>query len=77
MEEGSALYLERDYLNEHDINAIKIYYKDKELGFISSELARILAPLMDFGERFEVMLGSKRDKTIKIIGKGKKRKYEV
>ena len=77
VEEGSALYLERDYLNEHDINAIKIYYKDKELGFISSELARILAPLMDFGERFEVMLESKRDKTIKIIGKGKERKYEV
>ncbi|MCW3133015.1 MAG: DEAD/DEAH box helicase [Methanophagales archaeon] len=74
VEEGSALYLERDYLNEHDINAIKIYYKDKELGFISSKLARILAPLMDFGERFEVMLESKRDKTIKIIGKGKKAK---
>lgn len=67
VKEGQILDFKRDYLNEHDINAIKIYYKDKELGFVSREIARILAPLMDFGERFKVVLESKRDKTIKIV----------
>lgn len=75
VEEGSVLHLERDYLNKYDVNAIKIYYKDKELGFISSERARILAPLMDFGERFKVILESKRVKNIKIIEK--KEKHEA
>lgn len=67
VEEGSVLHLERDYPNKYDINATKIFYNDKELGFISSRLARILAPLIDFGESFRVILEKKEKKLIKIM----------
>lgn len=64
--DGQSLFLKRDYLNKHDIDAIKIYSNSKELGFIPREFAKVLAPQMDFGMNFKAKLESKINKSIKI-----------
>ncbi len=64
--DGQSLFLKRDYLNKHDIDAIKIYSNTNELGFIPRELAKVLAPQMDFGLNFKAILESKINKSIKI-----------
>lgn len=64
--DGQSLFLKRDYLNKHDVDAIKIYFNANELGFIPRELTKVLAPQMDFGLNFKATLESKNNKTIKI-----------
>ncbi len=45
--------LKREAENTHDPNAIRIFYKNEDLGFLNKRLAKQLASLMDNGEQFE------------------------
>lgn len=38
--------------NEHDPNAIAVYFRGKQVGWVSANMAKHLAPLMDQGQRF-------------------------
>ncbi len=48
---GDILTLERDPKNHYDINAIKLMFKNNQLGFIPRDAAKILATEMDLNER--------------------------
>lgn len=48
---GDYLYLIRDYENVHDIYAIKLMFKDNELGFIPRKIAKYLAIEIDLDEK--------------------------
>ena len=48
---NDQLELERDYENEFDINAIKVLYKGKQIGFVERRVARTLAPEIDLGAK--------------------------
>ena len=47
LKENETLELKRDYENPHDSYAIKIYWNQRELGYVPSEYARRLAIRMD------------------------------
>ena len=49
MEVGQNLNCIRDYENDYDYNAIKIYLKELDLGYIPRNIAQILAPEIDTG----------------------------
>ena len=61
--EGVTLEIFRDFYNKFDINAIGVYYKKRQLGFLSKEVAAKLAPQIDEGAVFKVLL-------VKITGGG-------
>ena len=44
---GDNLNVKRDYENLFDKNAIKIFHKGREIGFIDKDLAQYLSPLLD------------------------------
>lgn len=46
---GMRLMLERDTDNTHDAQAIAIYFGDKKLGYVPSNMNATLAQLLDFG----------------------------
>lgn len=43
-EEGDAVSFRRDPLNEHDPNAIEVWVRRKQIGFVPAEVAAIWAP---------------------------------
>ncbi len=49
---GDELELVRNRNNEHDKNAIAVFFKDDQAGFLCRELAEKMAPLMDKGDEF-------------------------
>ncbi|MGV2939612.1 HIRAN domain-containing protein [Mesobacillus sp. LC4] len=51
------IYMERDYFNQHDRNAIGVFNEyDESIGWIPRETAAKLSPLIDGGQEFEVRL---------------------
>jgi hypothetical protein len=46
---GGALKIERDPKNEKDPNAIKVFFKNEEIGMIDKTSASQISPLMDSG----------------------------
>jgi hypothetical protein len=42
----------REPENPHDQNAIKVNYKENQLGYVSREKAAVLAPLFDSGKHY-------------------------
>jgi hypothetical protein len=53
LSEGDSLFLEREHENEHDENAIAVYvdqYQNEQIGYLSSDLAKELAPQIDAGQ---------------------------
>lgn len=52
----SELELVRNRHNMHDKNAVAVFYKDDQLGFLCRELAAKLAPLMDDGKDFSCVV---------------------
>lgn len=64
--EGEPLQLEREPANEFDPNAIAVYIDDFQIGYISSDLARTLAPIMDSGGKVKAEIaeitGGTRDR---------------
>ncbi|MFC1602417.1 HIRAN domain-containing protein [Pseudomonadota bacterium] len=53
---GEALRLKREPHNQHDPNAIAVYFKNDMLGFIPSNENELLAQLMDQGEPLEAFI---------------------
>lgn len=52
--EGDSVQLVRDYRNSHSKNAIEIHaHRGAQIGFVPEEDARVLAPLLDAGKRWE------------------------
>jgi hypothetical protein len=47
---GEALRLVREPLNQHDPNAIAVYFKNDRLGYVPRSENRALAVMMDHGE---------------------------
>lgn len=55
--EDTPVYLERDPLNPYDPNAIKVMTGDGDcIGFLSRQLALVIAPLMDEGEEYSTSI---------------------
>ena len=52
LEKGLVLRMQRQPQNEHDKNAIAIYYKDMRVGWVPRELNLIISRLMDAGKAF-------------------------
>jgi helicase len=52
---GNALDLRRDYDNPVDSNAIAVYHRAGQLGFLPKDLAQRLAPELDSGEAITAM----------------------
>ena len=59
--------LEREPDNKYDMNAVKVYADNRQIGYIGKEYAQIIAPLMDEYEEF--------DAKVKGIGEYKNRPY--
>ncbi len=53
---GEALHLQREPHNQHDPNAIAVYFKNDMLGYIPSNKNRLLAQVMDHGEKLEACI---------------------
>ena len=53
---GEALHLRREPHNQHDPNAIAVYFKRDMLGYIPSNENCLLAQMMDHGEKLEVCI---------------------
>ncbi|HEY9084328.1 MAG TPA: helicase-related protein [Candidatus Tyrphobacter sp.] len=49
LHQGAALRLVREPHNEHDPNAIAVFYGDLQLGYVRAGVAKHLAPLIDAG----------------------------
>lgn len=66
---NSKLVLEREPRNPHDSNAIAVSICDEKVGHINKDAAAIIAPLMDSGEEFKVVVGkfSKQSIGLQII----------
>jgi len=47
--EGSAVELIREPRNSHDPNAVQVRHYGKHIGYVPSDVAREIAPLMDAG----------------------------
>lgn len=45
--DGEALHLEREPLNPHDENAIKVYARKQFIGYVASGSAAEIAPILD------------------------------
>lgn len=52
MPEGAALRLVREPHNEHDANAIAVFFGALHLGYVRAGVAKHLAPLIDAGARY-------------------------
>lgn len=64
---GEELYLERDYNNTYDKNAIKVLDENSNhLGYISGDYACFYAPKMDYGIKYTVVLKEIEDKVLKV-----------
>lgn len=56
---GQELFLHREYKNEHDAEAIAVATAEKvRVGYIHANLADRLAPVIDAGARFNVVVSS-------------------
>lgn len=53
LQPGQSLRLEREEMNEHDGNAIKVYFEDLWLGYLERGQAAWIAPNMDEGMEFD------------------------
>lgn len=51
LKDGESLWLDRELYNSHDKNAIAVYSEAGQAGYIRKSDAKMLAPLMDAGER--------------------------
>ena len=49
---GDVLTLQREKNNAYDRNAIAVYHKGKQIGYIAKELASELAPKIDAGTQY-------------------------
>ena len=55
--EDTPVFLERDPLNPHDSNAIKVITREGDcIGFLSRQLALVIAPLIDAGEEYSASI---------------------
>lgn len=52
MSENSPVYLKREPHNKFDTNAIMVCTADGQVGYISKDYAKIMAPMMDAGTQF-------------------------
>ena len=52
MRSGEPLELVRQPENQHDVNAIAVYYGTLHVGYIKKEISRRIAPNIDGGERY-------------------------
>ena len=55
---GDTIGLQRDYDNPYDVNAILVRHEAGDLGYISRDVARLLAPQMDTGSVFHATVSS-------------------
>ena len=53
---GTELTLKREPENEHDDNAIMVYYLDTHIGYINRQTALWIAPDMDEGKEYTALL---------------------
>lgn len=53
---GDILTLKRDQFNPYDTNAVKVYYKGRDVGFVPKNTARYLGPAMDQGYNFSAII---------------------
>ena len=59
LSEDTPVFLERDPGNPHDKNAIKVVtQRGDHLGFLSRQMALVLAPLMDAGEEYSASIST-------------------
>lgn len=62
----SPLVLEREPCNVHDNNAIAVLIRSETIGHLNRESASKIAPLMDAGVRFSVLVIKVSSRTIKL-----------
>ena len=53
---NTKLTLIREPNNSYDKNAIKIYATGKHIGYIKSDLAKKIAPLLDKGHKYQAVI---------------------
>lgn len=53
---GETLTLRRELGNRHDPNAIAVWFKNEHLGYVPRRENKILAQMMDRGERLEAQI---------------------
>ncbi|HKE35929.1 MAG TPA: HIRAN domain-containing protein, partial [Candidatus Baltobacteraceae bacterium] len=58
LREGVELDLRREPSNEHDSNAIAVFYGNLQLGYIKRGIAAHIAPVIDAGERYRARVAS-------------------
>lgn len=56
LQEGDAVTLRREENNPHDPNAIALYYKAQQIGYLKKELAQHLAPIIDQGTLYQAVI---------------------
>jgi helicase len=58
--QGETVQLEREYINEYDANAVKVLYKGNHIGYLERAVARLLAPDIDAGLKFQAIVSNVR-----------------
>lgn len=66
--DGQSLDLIRDKFNPYDKNAIAVYAGNNQVGFISQDIAKELAPKMDNGKKYDCSVQSVTGGSEKIYG---------
>ena len=64
---GNRVRLQRDYGNAIDRNAISVLFHGAEVGFLSRDVAQLLAPELDAGVRFRATAAGVRERAVPRI----------
>ena len=58
---GDKLVLVREVANKHDVNAVAVYFRNRQLGYVPRAENSVIAQLLDRGERLESKITALRD----------------
>lgn len=50
---GASVELRRDFDNQYDANAVSVYFRGNQIGFLERNVARMVAPDLDCGMSYE------------------------
>lgn len=56
IQDGDTVEIVREPENEHDFYAIGVFWQDKQIGYLNSRLARVIAPIIDMGIKYEAYI---------------------
>jgi len=53
---GLTLHLRREPSNEHDVNAVAVYFNDEQLGYVPRGENQVVAQMLDRGELLDASI---------------------